>query len=66
MHRVEAAQSSPKGASSAIREILRTRNDTWKWLEKDLTLVKIPGVGHWAQTDAAELVTKTMVRWLAK
>jgi len=41
-------------------------NDTWKWLEKDLTLVTILGVGYWAQTDAAELVTKTMVRWLAK
>jgi pimeloyl-ACP methyl ester carboxylesterase len=40
-------------------------NDTWKWVERDLTLVTIPGVGHWSQTDASELVTKTMVRWLA-
>ena len=39
-------------------------NNTWTWVQKDLTLVTIPGVGHWSQTDAAELVTKTMVRWL--
>jgi pimeloyl-ACP methyl ester carboxylesterase len=40
-------------------------NDTWKWVEKDLTLVTIPGVGHWAQTDAADLVTRNMVNWLS-
>jgi pimeloyl-ACP methyl ester carboxylesterase len=39
-------------------------NDTWKWVEKDLTLVTLPGVGHWAQTDAADLVTRTMLNWL--
>jgi pimeloyl-ACP methyl ester carboxylesterase len=39
-------------------------NDTWKWLEKDLTLVTIPKAGHFVHRDAAELVTKTMVRWL--
>jgi pimeloyl-ACP methyl ester carboxylesterase len=39
-------------------------NDTWKWLEKDLTLVTVPGAGHWVHHDAAPLVTKTMVRWL--
>lgn len=39
-------------------------NDTWKWVEKDLTLVTIPDAGHNAQTDAADLVTRTMVRWL--
>jgi epoxide hydrolase 4 len=39
-------------------------NDTWKWVDKDLTLVTIPGAGHWAHHDAAPLVTKTMVRWL--
>ena len=41
-------------------------NDTWKWIEKDLTLVTIPGVGHWAHNDAADLVTKTMDGWLAR
>jgi pimeloyl-ACP methyl ester carboxylesterase len=39
-------------------------NDTWKWVEKDLTLVTLPGVGHWAQTDAADLVTRNMLNWL--
>jgi pimeloyl-ACP methyl ester carboxylesterase len=39
-------------------------NDTWKWVEKDLTLVTIPQAGHFVQQDAADLVTGTMVRWL--
>jgi pimeloyl-ACP methyl ester carboxylesterase len=38
--------------------------DTWNWLEKDYTLVTIPGIGHWVQRDAAELVTTTMRWWL--
>ena len=38
---------------------------TWDWLEKDLTLVTIPGAGHFVQQDAAELVTSTMKWWLA-
>jgi pimeloyl-ACP methyl ester carboxylesterase len=37
---------------------------TWNWLEQDLTLVTIPGAGHFVQQDAAELVTKTMDWWL--
>jgi epoxide hydrolase 4 len=40
-------------------------NDTWKWLEKDLTLVTIPEADHFVQHDAADKVTKTMVNWLA-
>ena len=28
---------------------------SWEQMEKDFTLVTIPGVGHWAQRDAAEL-----------
>lgn len=39
-------------------------NDTWKWLEKDLTLITVPSAGHFVQQDAAEFVTKNMVRWL--
>jgi len=38
---------------------------TWNWLEKDLTLVTVPGAGHFVQQDAAELVTSTMKWWLA-
>ena len=37
---------------------------TWNWLEKDLTLVTVPGAGHFVQQDAAELVTSTMEWWL--
>ena len=37
---------------------------TWDWLEKDLTLVTVPGAGHFVQQDAAELVTDTMRWWL--
>ena len=37
---------------------------TWRWLEKDLTLVTVPGAGHFVQQDAAELVTSTMQWWL--
>ena len=38
---------------------------TWNWLEKDLTLVTVPGAGHFVQQDAADLVTKTMQWWLS-
>jgi epoxide hydrolase 4 len=40
-------------------------NDTWKWVEKPLTLVTVPGAGHFVHRDAPELVTRTMVRWLS-
>ena len=38
---------------------------TWNWVEQDLTLVTIPGAGHFVQQDAAELVTSTMEAWLS-
>lgn len=41
-------------------------NGTWDWVEKDLTLMTVPGVGHFVQQDAAELVTRTMKMWLAR
>jgi pimeloyl-ACP methyl ester carboxylesterase len=40
-------------------------NDTWNNLEKDFTLVTIPGVGHWSHHEAADMVTDTMKWWLA-
>lgn len=39
-------------------------NDTWRYLEKDLTLVTVPNAGHWVHLDAPELVTKRMLSWL--
>lgn len=39
-------------------------NGTWDWLEKDLTLVTIPGADHFVQQDASELVTQSMRMWL--
>lgn len=39
-------------------------NNTWDWLEKDLTLVTVPDAGHFVQQDAAELVSTTMKWWL--
>ena len=39
-------------------------NDTWQWLEKDLTLVTLPGADHFVQHDAAEKVTQTISNWL--
>jgi pimeloyl-ACP methyl ester carboxylesterase len=40
-------------------------NNTWEWLEKGLTLVTIPEAGHFVQHDAADLVTRTIQRWLS-
>jgi pimeloyl-ACP methyl ester carboxylesterase len=39
-------------------------NGTWDWLERDLTLVTVPGAGHFVQQDAADFVSATMRSWL--
>jgi len=41
-------------------------NNTWQWLDKDLTLVTIPGAGHFVQQDASDLVTRSIKMWLAR
>jgi pimeloyl-ACP methyl ester carboxylesterase len=41
-------------------------NNTWEWLEKDLTLVTVPEAGHFVQADAPEFVSKTMRMWLSR
>jgi pimeloyl-ACP methyl ester carboxylesterase len=41
-------------------------NDTWKWLEKDFTLVTLPKAGHFVHRDEPEFVTRTMVNWLTR
>lgn len=39
-------------------------NNTWDWIDKDMTLVTVPGAGHFVQQDAAAFVTTTMKSWL--
>jgi len=39
-------------------------NNTWNWLEKDLTLVTVPGAGHFVQHDAPNMVSRSMLMWL--
>ncbi len=39
-------------------------NETWNWIDSELTLITIPSSGHFVQRDAADLVTKKMVGWL--
>ena len=41
-------------------------NNTWEWLEKDLTLVTVPQAAHFVQQDAADLVSRTMELWLQR
>ena len=39
-------------------------NNTWDWIDSDLTIVTAPNAGHFIQQDAADLVTTTMRWWL--
>lgn len=41
-------------------------NNTWDYLEQDLTLVTIPKAGHFVQQDASEMVTRSMIMWLKR
>ena len=41
-------------------------NNTWDWMGQDLTLVTIPGAGHFVQQDASDLVSKSMRMWLLR
>jgi epoxide hydrolase 4 len=41
-------------------------NNTSEWLENDWTLLTIPQAGHFVQHDAADLVTRTILSWLAR
>jgi pimeloyl-ACP methyl ester carboxylesterase len=41
-------------------------NDTWEWIDAELTLVTIPKAGHFVQQDAAERVTRIMAGWLSR
>lgn len=39
-------------------------NNTWDWIDADLTIVTAPNAGHFVQADAPELVTNTLYWWL--
>ena len=39
-------------------------NNTWDWIDQDLTIVTVPNAGHFVQQDAADLVSNTMKSWL--
>ncbi len=39
-------------------------NNTWDWLDNELTLVTIPKAGHFVQQDATEQVNRALVKWL--
>jgi pimeloyl-ACP methyl ester carboxylesterase len=41
-------------------------NNNWEYVEKDLTLVTIPGAGHFVQQDASDLVTRSIKMWLSR
>jgi pimeloyl-ACP methyl ester carboxylesterase len=41
-------------------------NNTWDWLEKDFTLVTVPGAGHFVQQDAPEIVSRSIRMWLKR
>lgn len=41
-------------------------NDTWKWVANELTLVTVPGAGHFVHRDKPELVARKMVGWLTE
>jgi pimeloyl-ACP methyl ester carboxylesterase len=41
-----------------------TLDDMWTWVEGELTMQILPGVGHGPHTEAPELVTPRILEWL--
>lgn len=41
-------------------------NNTWEWMEQDLTIVTIPGAGHFVHTDRPDLVRSAVESWLSR
>ena len=39
-------------------------NNTWDWVDADLTIVTTPNAAHFVQQDAADLVSSTLRWWL--
>lgn len=41
-------------------------NNTWDWVEKDMTLVTLPNAGHFVMQDEDEAVTQIISDWLSR
>lgn len=41
-------------------------NNTWEWVERDLTIVTLPNAGHWVHHDEPEFVSSTIQDWLQR
>ena len=41
-----------------------TLNDTWDWVDGELTIQVLPGVGHGPHNEAPEIVTPRILEWL--
>lgn len=39
-------------------------NDVWQWVDDELTIVTVPGAGHFVQHDRPQRVTQAIRRWL--
>ncbi|NNE00981.1 MAG: alpha/beta hydrolase [Pirellulaceae bacterium] len=39
-------------------------NNTWKWIDNELTLITLPEADHFVQHTAADKVTQKMIAWL--
>ena len=41
-------------------------NQTWEWLDSDLTLVTVPGAGHFVHHDKPDFINRTLKMWLMR
>lgn len=44
--------------------VAETLSGLWKWMAADLTIMTIPGAGHFVQHDVANMVNRTVLGWL--
>lgn len=39
-------------------------SNTWSWVDNELTVLTLPGIGHFAQHDAPEAVSRAIRKWM--
>ena len=39
---------------------------TWEWIDSDLTLVTVPGAGHFVHHDKPDFINQTLKMWLMR